>query len=395
MSFGESLAQAVVTFSARTLPRSIRERYREQWLADLRDAAEVGLNRGQIAAATLACAVTTSHPWPERRVLTAVEIQRRARLGQGLAFGAALLGVSHYASIVPDRDFSGNPPDYGSFAPFFSLATGALFVFALVGTVFALLLVVATRGVDLRVRAAVALFALASCSPLVQGAIDSTQYGEFGEYLRPSALVYLLGAFLTAVAAGLLWRDRPRRSESTRGSLLIPIVGGVIVALSVSAGAVLAAVVWSERRPLIWSSDVIDGPARLSNPNYAEWLSLKNHVEGMISATFVSWTIAGVVFGVLVATLPIVLHFRMRSAVLTTVGALSIAVVAEAGLLAYLEVAEYGTIPPWAIQLVVILGRFGLVISAVTGIAGRRPRLSPSPGASSRARRVSRRAALP
>jgi hypothetical protein len=395
VSVGESVARAVVTASSRTLPRSIRDRYREQWLADLRDAAEVGMNRGQIAAAALAFAVTTSRPWPERRLLEPTEVRWRSRLAQGLALGAALLGLSQYASIIPDRDFSGSPPDYGSFAPFFSLAAGMLFVFALVGTVFALLLIITTRGAGPRARVAVVLFALVSCAPLGQLAIDSTQNGEFGEYLRPSALMYLLGAFLTAVAAGLLWRARRRRSESARSSLVFPIVGGVIVALSVGAGAVLAAVVWSYRRPLVWSSGAIDGPARLSNPNYVEWLSLKNHVEGMISATFVSWAIAGVVFGVLVAALPVVLHFRMRSGVLTTVGALCIAVVAEAGLLAYLEVAEYGTVSPWAVQLVVILGRFSLVIVAVLGVTDSRLRRRSSPDASSRARRVSRRAALP
>jgi hypothetical protein len=394
MSVGESVAGAIVTVSASTLPPSIRERYREQWLADLRDAAEVGLNRGQIAAAALAFAVTTSHPWPERRALAAAEVQWRSRLAQGLALGAALLGLSQYASIIPDRDFSGNPPDYGSFAPFVSLATGTLFAFALIGTVFALLLVIATRGMDLRVRVAVALFTLVACAPLGQAAIDSTQYGEFGAYLRPSALVYLLGALVTAAAVGLLWRANPRRADRARGSRMFPIFSGLIVAVSVGVGATVAATVWSHRRPLVWLPDAVDGPVRLSNPNYAQWLSLKNQFEAMMNATFAWWAIAGLALGVLIAITQFALRLSTKSTVLTTVGALCIAVIAEAGLLAYLEIGEYGTVALWAIQLVVIAGRVGLVIVAVMGFAGAWAQRRSSPSASSRARRASRQAAL-
>jgi hypothetical protein len=174
---------------------------------------------------------------------------------------------------------------------------------------------------------------------------------------------------------------------------VLPIFSGVIVAVSVGAGAAVAAIVWSHRRPLVWLPDSVDGPARLSNPNYAEWLSLKNQFEAMMNATFAWWAIAGIALGVLIAIMPFALRLSTRSTVLTTLGALCIAVIAEAGLLAYLELGEH-TVALWAIQLVVIAGRVGLVIVALMGFAGLWAQRRSSPGASSRARRASRRAAL-
>ena len=43
----------VIRAAARLLPASIRDRYREQWLADARDATEVGLSPASIAFAAL------------------------------------------------------------------------------------------------------------------------------------------------------------------------------------------------------------------------------------------------------------------------------------------------------------------------------------------------------
>lgn len=43
------LARGVVSFAAAALPATSRERYREQWFADLRDAHELGLSEGSVA----------------------------------------------------------------------------------------------------------------------------------------------------------------------------------------------------------------------------------------------------------------------------------------------------------------------------------------------------------
>lgn len=43
------LAKALVSVAATALPAATRERYREQWLADLRDADELGISQGSIA----------------------------------------------------------------------------------------------------------------------------------------------------------------------------------------------------------------------------------------------------------------------------------------------------------------------------------------------------------
>jgi hypothetical protein len=396
MSFGESVARAVVTISARTLPRSSRERYREQWLADLRDAAEVGLNRGQIAVAALAFAVTTSHPWPERRALEEVEIRLRSRLAQGLSLTTALLGLSQYASIVSVRDQMGRPiADAGSAV---SMATGVLVISAFLAPVLALIVVSTTRGIVWRERLAVWLLVGASCAPVVQLAVDNQPLSFFSlPYLSPGSAAYPIAAGLVLVAVGLLYRARARTAIATRGARIAAAAGGAAIIAAVTVEVTLTAPAWSRRVPLVWLDTLTNGPARLSNPNYAQWLTLKDRAEAMISATFVWWGIAGVVLGVLVVLVVILGHFTVRRALALTAGALAATVIADAGVLNFLDVMEpvHLVVAPSIMQYLLVAGRYALVIAIVLGIAGTRLRSSLSPDASSTARRASRPAALP
>jgi hypothetical protein len=392
MRLGESAARTVVTVSALTLPRSLRERYREQWLADLRDAAEVGLNRGQIAVAALAFAATTSHPWPERRVLDPSQMQRRSRVAQGLALGAALLGLSQYASIVPSRDLTdGMNPGISLPAPG-ELLTGFLVVFAVFAPVLAVLIVGATKGIPPRVRLAVLLLAIASCAPVVQFAIDGSDPAWFDPYLSPGSIAYLVGGVLTVVAATMLYRTQPRPGCAPRFSRLRALFSGIIATGTVLAGGTIASAVWAHRRPVVWTDGTPAGPALRSNPYYLQWLTSWNRGEQAITSTFEWWIVAGVVLGALLAVFAIVSRVSTRSLALLVAGTVAAAVVATMGLLIFLQLAEGQTVDMEAVELVLVLARLGLVLVVAT--AGITTARAVSPGASSRARRASRRAAL-
>lgn len=71
-----SLARAAIALAAATLPVSMRERYREQWLADLEGAAELDLSRAAVARGALFFASSAGF---EARFATP-EAARRVRL---------------------------------------------------------------------------------------------------------------------------------------------------------------------------------------------------------------------------------------------------------------------------------------------------------------------------
>src|SRR4051812_18762581 len=84
----------VIRAAARTLPAAIRDRYREQWLADARDATDAGLRPASIALAAVSFAVSYDRPlpWSGRSAAS-------PRLAAALALSAAVLGISSFATI--------------------------------------------------------------------------------------------------------------------------------------------------------------------------------------------------------------------------------------------------------------------------------------------------------
>jgi hypothetical protein len=391
MSLGESAARAVVAVSASTLPRTIRGRYHEQWLADLRDAEEVGLNRGQIALAAVAFAVTASRPWPERRVLEATEIQRRSRLAQGLALGAALLGLSQYATIIPSTDLSGGFDLGIAPAPPVAILGAALAIFAALAPVLAVLLSATTRGIARRTRVAVLLLAVASGAPIVQYAIDGP-HPEPGLYLSAGACAYLVGAVFTAIALGLLGR---RRHDGSRRSLRVTIMaigGGMLIAAAAAAGGVVAATAWANRAPLVWATNSATGPASASNAYYLQWLVLKQRFESMMAASFVWWIVAGIALGVCVLVVSIVARFSARSTWGLTAVILCGVLIADGALLILDDAGENGTVALPPVQVLLVFARCAIAAAAVIalGASGRGEVLSRD--ASSKARRAFRRA---
>jgi hypothetical protein len=52
----------LISAAVAVLPAQLRERYREEWAADLRDSAEYGIRPHRIAFAALRLSVTTTSP---------------------------------------------------------------------------------------------------------------------------------------------------------------------------------------------------------------------------------------------------------------------------------------------------------------------------------------------
>jgi hypothetical protein len=388
----QKAATVAVRFAVATLPRNLRERYREQWAADLRDAEEVGIRPSQIAFAALAFSVTMPRPLPVRAALTVDQISRRGRVAAALALGAALLGLSQYASIVPSRDLTdGLNPGIILPAPG-ELITGFLTIFAVIAPVLGVVIAGTTRGIPRRVRVAVLLLAIASCAPVVQFAIDGPNVGEVDPYLSVGALAYVAGGVLTVAAGVLLVRGRRRPQHTSRLSVLWAIIGGTLITGTVLSGGAIASTLWAHRRPVVWDGTTAAGPAVRSNPYYEQWMTSWKRGELAIASTFEWWVVAGVVLGVLIVFVVLVGRMSVRSLVILVAATAAAVVIATMGLLIVLQLNEAQTVDMEAVESVLVLARVGLVlVIAIGGVAAVR---ATSPGASSRARRASRRAAL-
>ena len=210
-----SISTRIVRITAGTLPKSLRDRYREQWLADVRDAPEQNLRPAQIALGTVAFAVTVGRPFPKPRELTPAEVDRRVRIARGLAVSAAVLGLSQWASMFAGEYVGdGRVPD----APTVVMST-SLIAYAVLASAVALILVLVTRRVSTRTRWAVALFAVASASPIVQSSLSAAGNASWEPALHASAIPYLAAAIPVVVGRALL-RTPPRiAGHSPRASI--------------------------------------------------------------------------------------------------------------------------------------------------------------------------------
>tara|TARA_B100000519_G_scaffold75210_2_gene64683 strand:+ start:16445 stop:16795 length:351 start_codon:yes stop_codon:yes gene_type:complete len=78
-----SAAERLVRGVAATLPAAIRERHREEWLADLDGASEAGIARSDVAWGAAAFALTLSRSDPAVSGMTRPALAaRRARWGR-------------------------------------------------------------------------------------------------------------------------------------------------------------------------------------------------------------------------------------------------------------------------------------------------------------------------
>ncbi len=335
-----SASSLAVGLAARTLPRGIRDQYREQWLADVRDAPEAGMRPSSIAIAAFAFAVQLDRPFPARRVPTAGDRARRSRFAVGLALSAALLSVSNYPGLSYGALTGIAVYDFGAF-----FVTSLLVIYAVLAPIAALMLV---GG---RMRLPVILLVLASTGAIVQRLVDGA--GALGNgYATPGALAHLASALLIVAACGILWRPTAMRS------LWAPILGGFAVWSLTAIGVVYAVVAWAARTPLVW------GP--LADPAYyQQWLELKAAYEALVLQILWVAAFGGLALGILVFVVGRLMSERRATALAVAVGA--IVLLGASGVFVFLEVGIPGTVEPVLLDPLRLFAQ--LVLTAVTFFA--------------------------
>jgi len=336
------IADSVVRLAARLLPAPMRERYLEQWNADLRDATEAGLRPASIALAALTFAANYDRPLPSRPALTADQRARRSRFAVGLALSAALLSLSQYPRI----GFSGLTSSVvWDFVDFF--LGMLLFAYAVLAPIAALVWV---RG--RRARWAVSLLALATIAPVVA----ALGVGSSDDSYLSGLPVFLAAAVLIAAACALLWRP-------TGSSLRAPILGAVsvwsVTALGVFYGAVLA---WPARTPLTFGEE--------NAALYEEWIRLKLQFEALVNQVFWTWAIAGLVLGVVVFLVGRRMSERRAAALGITASLVS--VLAASGVLGLLELGMSETVPQVLLDPLRLIAQVMLVAVVLVAVGGLR-----------------------
>ena len=90
-------ARAAVRVAAHTLPRGVRERYREEWLADLEGSAEAGVRVSGIVVGALLFSATLRRDTPDLLGMPlAVAARRHARWAAALLSSSAVLAIGTY-----------------------------------------------------------------------------------------------------------------------------------------------------------------------------------------------------------------------------------------------------------------------------------------------------------
>jgi hypothetical protein len=248
----------LLRIAVRLLPAPMRDRYREQWDADVRDATEAGLSPSSIAWGALAFAVTAPRPWP----VVSFDQNRARRIAFALSLTGALLGLTWYPLV-----------EFGS-----TLPAGVAMVKAVIDTVTlavetlgpiaAVVVISAARATPTRERASVWMLAIAAAAPLVAPYLARD---AMDMYANPGALAFAGAAAL--VIAAVILRDRGKASAPASpraivgGSALVLFTGGV--------GWAVAASMWFGRTPLVTTEP-------LGSVLYDIWLQLKLEFEAKV-----------------------------------------------------------------------------------------------------------------
>ena len=304
-----SASSLAVGLAARTLPRGIRDQYREQWLADVRDAPEAGMRPSSIAIAAFAFAVQVGRPLPARR---ARDPRRGSRLALGLALSAALLVLTNYAAPYGSSNLTDNTVYDFSLA----FVTALLMAYEVLAPIAALILV---RG--RRARVAVLLLVAACFATIVQRNIDSGPQAVDNAYLTPGMLAYPVALVLVLIACALVWQP-----QSERGRAASPF-GGLIVGALTALGLVYGLGVWAARPPV--PPEFVESVVAF-DPG---WLQREQQFETSVQSLFWGWTVGCAALGILVFVIGRQLS-RRRSLALT-LAAVAIVLISASGVVAF------------------------------------------------------------
>lgn len=356
--------EIAVRLAAALLPQTSRERYREQWLGELRDAPEAGIRAFDIAVGSLVFAATLNRPLPSRSRLTPDKVLGRSRLAAGVALGAALVALTKYADILS------SPSLTGMFVYDYLLFVGStlLMIYVVLAPVFGVLLVTLTRGTSTRIRTAVWLFAAASLAPVAQELIDSPAASTDNIFLSPGAAAYLV-AMAAVIAAGVLLRKGFRTAmppvpmDSNARILIMSVLGGVIVLVIAAACLNDAVALWSARTPLVFGGE-IDGAL------YREWIALKAQGESLVSSVFFAWGAVCVVVGCVVAIGGLRRRSTVRGLVVRLVVALILVTITYAAVVNFLYLMTPSAEPAVPTESLTLLSRW-LIIAVALVTVGR------------------------
>jgi len=106
-----NLARTLIVLSAKTLPVHVRDRYREEWLADVQHAPELGVSRASVVIGALSASIALDRDEPAvTGIPSDIETLRRARWSAAFLCGALVMGGG---AFVYSLDGSESPLDGG------------------------------------------------------------------------------------------------------------------------------------------------------------------------------------------------------------------------------------------------------------------------------------------
>jgi hypothetical protein len=364
-------ATAAVRFAAWTLPKPMRDRYREQWLADLRDADEAGIQPSEIAFGSLAFAVTLNRPFlAGSRTIDPAEVARRSRLATGLALSAAVPALAQYAYFFVSFDYVQwmNYRAQGT-----EIVDGWLGAYSWLAPIVAVLIVTVSRGIKAPVRIAVWVLGVVSYLGELQPAIGRAQGSWSSQWSGEHDILWYHAALVVVVGMSvLLWRYLgPLRelvdSSSRNRRLLASSIGGVLILVGTALVTVHAQAIWAVRRPLPFGSPVSENLEMWLN-----WMYLKTDFEQLMIVILNWFLIAGAVLACLVIATGLLRRASLRIVISMTVFAFFVLMIGYAGMLAFLESlwgVEVATDP---IVVLLLIGRAGLVAVVLYAVGGLR-----------------------
>jgi hypothetical protein len=355
-------AELVVRLAARLLPSPMRETYREQWLADLRDAPELELRPSEIAAGSLAFALAAPRTRDARR--RSPNVVGRSRLASALALSAAVLCMSDQLG-AGSQSLTSN--DLYNLIVF--LGTAFLYLYMLVAPIAAAILVTVTRGVPARIRVAVALFIIASLAGAAHAGLNgirrSAPLGTIA--LVEDVALFAAAAVLLGAGCALIARRTMPPTISTR-SPLVGLVSVVIALLTLGLGL---ANVLSLRAQLHAADTKFVQDVLVANHTADAMAMLAQSNQATIAAIAV-WGVTALIASIAVGWLA---YLRPQHAVARGLALLFAMMISHAALLTFVWLNSFGgpgvhlTVPE---AVLLVVGRWGLVAVILYAVGGLR-----------------------
>ncbi len=350
----------IIRAAARMLPAPMRDRYREQWLADARDAAEAGLSPASIALAAVTFALAAPRPI-ERRRQDSPSVTARARLASALALSAAVIGVSQFGNAGSNEGLTSS----SVYNVVVVIGTAVMVLYLGLAPIVAIVLVSVTRGTPARIRAAVWLLAASVLGAASQGLINSIRSSSpvGSTLLAEAALALALPVALCATGGALIIREyasQPQPRSRLRGMMSL---GVGVAALGLGLANVVVLRDRLHAADVEFVRTVLDGDL----DGAAAMLAQSGQAT---EAAVVVWAVVGLAACLGAAWIAYTLP---RRALASTLALLFALMIMHAGVLTYVWLSSFGgpgvhlTVPEAVLLLV---GRWGLVAVVLVSVGG-------------------------